>query len=95
MDVGAEPVGTAFDAFAATAMPRLRHLAHAWFHDWHRSDDAVQDTMRRVDAAQPRVRRGGEQYAHARTTLVRRLIARSAAEPVTRSSITRRSSAAT
>jgi len=66
--------GAAFDAFAATAMPRLRHLAYAWCHDWHHSDDVVQDTMERVYAAWPRVRRGGEEYAYARTTLIRRLI---------------------
>ncbi len=66
--------GAAFDAFAGTAMPRLRHLAYAWCHDWHHSDDVVQDTMERVYAAWPRVRRGGEEYAYARTTLIRRLI---------------------
>ncbi|MFB9376979.1 RNA polymerase sigma factor [Kineococcus gynurae] len=64
----------AFDAFAVSAMPRLRRLAYAWCHDWHHSDDVVQDTMERVYAAWPRVRRGGEEFAYARTTLVRRLI---------------------
>jgi RNA polymerase sigma factor (sigma-70 family) len=63
-----------FDAFAAATMPRLRRVAYAWCHDWHHSDDVVQDTMERVFAAWPRVRRGGEEYAYARTTLVRRLI---------------------
>lgn len=63
-----------FDDFATSAMPRLRVLAYAWCGDWHHSDDVVQDTMERLYAAWPRVRRRGEQYAYARTTLVRRLI---------------------
>ncbi|WP_328291197.1 sigma-70 family RNA polymerase sigma factor [Kineococcus sp. NBC_00420] len=65
---------TSFDDFAVTAMPRLRRVAYAWCHDWHHSEDVVQDTMERVYAAWPRVRRGGQEYAYARTTLVRRLI---------------------
>ena len=65
---------TSFDDFAAAAMPRLRRVAYAWCHDWHHSEDVVQDTMERVYAAWPRVRRGGQEYAYARTTLVRRLI---------------------
>jgi RNA polymerase sigma factor (sigma-70 family) len=72
-----ESSDAAFDAFAASAMPRLRHVAYAWCHDWHHSDDVVQDTMERVYAAWPRVRRsggGGEEYAYARTTLIHRLI---------------------
>jgi len=72
--MGKEVTEAAFNAFAATAMPRLRHLAYAWCQDWHHSDDVVQDTMERVYAAWPRVRRGGEEYAYARTTLMRRLI---------------------
>lgn len=63
-----------FDDFAAVAMPRLRHLAYAWCHDWHHSDDVVQDTMERLYAAWPRVRRHGQEYGYARTILVRRLI---------------------
>lgn len=63
-----------FDDFAASAMPRLRVLAYAWCGDWHHSDDVVQDTMERLYAAWPRVRRRGEQYAYARTTLIHRLI---------------------
>ncbi|GAB3469774.1 sigma-70 family RNA polymerase sigma factor [Kineococcus endophyticus] len=63
-----------FDAFAAAVMPRLRHIAYAWCHDWHHSDDVVQDTMERLYAAWPRVHRGGQEYAYARTTLIRRLI---------------------
>jgi len=72
--MGREPAEAAFDAFAAAAMPRLRHVAYAWCHDWHHSDDVVQDTMERVYGAWPRVRRSGEEYAYARTTLIRRLI---------------------
>jgi RNA polymerase sigma-70 factor (sigma-E family) len=65
---------TTFDVFAGDAMPRLRRLAYAWCHDWHHSDDVVQDTMERVYAAWPRIRRGGEEYAYARTTLIHRLV---------------------
>ncbi|WP_380162715.1 RNA polymerase sigma factor [Kineococcus sp. R86509] len=65
---------TSFDDFAAAAIPRLRRVAYAWCHDWHHSDDIVQDTLERVYAAWARVRRNGEEYAYARTTLVRRLI---------------------
>jgi DNA-directed RNA polymerase specialized sigma24 family protein len=74
--VGADS-DTAFDDFAVAAIPRLRRVAYAWCRDWHHSDDVVQDTMERVYAAWPRVRRtggGGEEYAYARATLVRRLI---------------------
>jgi hypothetical protein len=39
-----------FDVFAVDAMPRLRRLAYAWCHDWHHSDDVVQDTVERVYA---------------------------------------------
>ncbi|WP_380159095.1 sigma-70 family RNA polymerase sigma factor [Kineococcus sp. R86509] len=63
-----------FDVFAVDAMPRLRRPAYAWCHDWHHSDDVVQDTMERVYAAWPRVRRDGEEYAYARTTLIHRLV---------------------
>jgi DNA-directed RNA polymerase specialized sigma24 family protein len=63
-----------FDDFAAAAMPRLRHLAYAWCHDWHHSDDVVQDTMERLYPAWPRVRRDGQEYPYARTILIRRLI---------------------
>lgn len=65
---------TSFDDFAAAALPRLRRVAYGWCHDWHHSDDMVQDTLERVYAAWPRVRRRGEEYAFARTTLVRALI---------------------
>ncbi|WP_432570519.1 RNA polymerase sigma factor [Kineococcus sp. SYSU DK005] len=63
-----------FDAFAAAAMPRLRQLAYAWSRDWHRADDLVQDTLERVYAPWPRVRRDGSPFAYARTTMLRHLI---------------------
>lgn len=65
---------SAFEAFAVDAMPRLRRLAYAWCHDWHHSDDVVQDAMERIYAAWPRVHRDGREYAYARTTLVNRLV---------------------
>ncbi|WP_345710873.1 SigE family RNA polymerase sigma factor [Kineococcus glutinatus] len=64
----------AFDEFAATAMPGLRRLALAWCRDGHRADDLVQDALERVYAAWPRVRRDGEPFAYARTTMLRRMI---------------------
>ncbi|WP_432522718.1 RNA polymerase sigma factor [Kineococcus sp. SYSU DK006] len=67
-----------FDVFAAAAIPRLRQLAYAWSRDWHRADDLVQDTLERVYAAWPRVRRndqvGEHPFAYARTTMLRHLI---------------------
>ena len=69
-----EELEASFDAFATGAMPRLRRLAYAWCRDWHRGDDLVQDALERVYAAWPRVRRDGEPFAYARTTMLRRLI---------------------
>jgi RNA polymerase sigma factor (sigma-70 family) len=65
---------TSFDDFAVAAIPRLRRVAYAWCHDWHHSDDVVQDSLERLYAAWPRVRRNGQEYAYARATLVHRLI---------------------
>lgn len=63
-----------FDDFAAAVMPRLRHLAYAWCHDWHHSDDVVQDSMERLYASWARVRRERQEYPYVRTILIRRLI---------------------
>jgi len=65
---------SSFDDFAQAAIPRLRRLAYAWCRDWHRADDLVQDTLERVYAAWPRVRRDDQPFAYARTTMLRRLI---------------------
>ena len=69
-----EELEASFDAFATGAMPRLRRLAYAWCRDWHRGDDLIQDALERVYAAWPRVRRDGEPFAYARTTMLRHLI---------------------
>jgi RNA polymerase sigma-70 factor (sigma-E family) len=63
-----------FEAFAASAMPRLRRLAHGWCRDPHRADDLVQGALERVFAAWPRVRRAEDAFAYTRTTMVRLFI---------------------
>ena len=63
-----------FRAFAASAMPRLRRLAHASCRDPHRADDLVQATLEKMYAAWPRVHGVASPHAYARTVLVRTLI---------------------
>ena len=63
-----------FDAFATTAMPGLRRLAHAWCRDSARADDLVQAALERVYAAWPRVRDKADPLASTRTTMIRVLI---------------------
>ena len=65
---------SSFDDFAQAAMPRLRRLAYGWCRDWHRADDLVQETLERVYAAWPRLRRDTQPFAYARTTMLRHLI---------------------
>ncbi|WP_459645136.1 RNA polymerase sigma factor [Kineococcus sp. NUM-3379] len=69
-----EEFEASFDVFVVAALPRLRKLAYVWCRDWHRSDDAVQETLKRMYVAWPRIRRDGDAFAFARTTLLRRLL---------------------
>ncbi|PPK92699.1 RNA polymerase sigma factor (sigma-70 family) [Kineococcus xinjiangensis] len=69
-----EELEASFDVFVVAALPRLRKLAYVWCRDWHRGDDAVQETLKRMYVAWPRIRRDGDAFAFARTTLLRRLI---------------------
>lgn len=64
----------AFEAFVASALPRLRRLAFAWCRDWHRADDLVAGALERVYGSWPRLRREQNAFAYTRTTMVRLLV---------------------
>lgn len=63
-----------FESFVTGAQPGLHRLARAWCRDAHRADDLVQGALERVFAAWPRVRKDGNPFGYARTTMVRLLI---------------------
>lgn len=63
-----------FEDFVVASVPRLRQVAYACCHDWHRADDLVQDTLERLYVVWGRVIRHGDVFGYARVVLVRRFI---------------------
>ena len=59
-----------FEAFAASAWPRLRWTAYLLVGDHHHAEDLAQTALARTYAAWPRIRRADDALGYARRTLV-------------------------
>ena len=62
---------TEFEEFASGALPALSRCARALTGDPQDAQDLLQDTLLRVWRAWPAVRRDGNPFAYAKTTMVR------------------------